>query len=760
MEYAAKNNKTDSNTVENSGNIAESKHSLVKDKISGILRGGDQEQAAKQAASEAVSSSGDSSSVSSNKQSISQRSQIRNILSGATPITIPDNIRSGIEDKYSADFSSVRFYQDAKTTKAVNAKAYTYGSDVVLSPKYYQPNTAEGNKLIAHELAHVVQQNNSGTMQLQRDEVPTAAKGKLFEFNDSLNEIMRRRTVKDGDKEIEVSSGLFNHIYVVSVLLDTFKDEKKIAGLTRAIAADPAAKALCRKHGLAGIMALFDANIDAKKAAELLKTKVSYYKPDAILRRSKSNPETEIRNDLLRISTDIKTSARAESTYSNVPTANIEANWALTLSEKNLSSLKKTVTRLQQVKIHAKNGVERYSSSKLSLAKAADKIIKCRKSYSDVVYTGGDDRATMKMLLGIIELLSNARNSVYLASSYGIKTIDKYSNPIKNEIDNLQSIYTAWKSFKESRKERGVSSRRIYELDKSKLNDVRENIVNIRKKLENERRDYVDGEKSVQRIAFIIRYFISINDKAYKNGPTLDESKYYLKTLNKVPDDIKAVFGNDDSFDDTLYIELIDIISNKIKTRASVEEKSGKDPGIKVNKNTIEEYFKSIKKQSNKVVCQSYDAYAGGFFQHREIPPKDKEEPDTVNDVYATPVTVAGARMSVCIGYAKLGMHLLQLAGATPVGYIVWGEFTSENILANLPVYRSHVVAKVKRNGQLLYVSNEEIYLTEKSAFKSVGYEQIPTNGKKSIKSKGATYDAANKRFLNELQKKQKQLKK
>jgi peptidoglycan hydrolase-like protein with peptidoglycan-binding domain len=73
-----------------------------------------------------------------------------------------------------ADFSHVRLHADARaaeSARAVNAKAYTVGHDIVFGEGRYRPETRDGRKLLAHELAHTIQQSSTGsiaTAQLQR----------------------------------------------------------------------------------------------------------------------------------------------------------------------------------------------------------------------------------------------------------------------------------------------------------------------------------------------------------------------------------------------------------------------------------------------------------------------------------------------------------------------------------------------------------------------------------------------------------------
>jgi outer membrane protein OmpA-like peptidoglycan-associated protein len=65
-----------------------------------------------------------------------------------------------MEQRFGADFSGVRVHDDARaaeSARAVDAHAYTVGSDIVFAPGRYAPGTSGGDRLLAHELAHVVQ---------------------------------------------------------------------------------------------------------------------------------------------------------------------------------------------------------------------------------------------------------------------------------------------------------------------------------------------------------------------------------------------------------------------------------------------------------------------------------------------------------------------------------------------------------------------------------------------------------------------------
>lgn len=69
--------------------------------------------------------------------------------------------RAVLEERMGADFSDVRVHTGAKadqSARSIGAQAYTVGTDVVFSEGAYQPETPSGRHVLAHELAHVVQQ--------------------------------------------------------------------------------------------------------------------------------------------------------------------------------------------------------------------------------------------------------------------------------------------------------------------------------------------------------------------------------------------------------------------------------------------------------------------------------------------------------------------------------------------------------------------------------------------------------------------------
>ncbi len=90
--------------------------------------------------------------------------------------------RESMEAAFGRDFADVRVHTGptaAAAAKAVAAEAFTFGTDVVFGRSRYQPQSERGRALIAHELAHVIQQTSgkTGGPVVQRQPLPQSAGG-------------------------------------------------------------------------------------------------------------------------------------------------------------------------------------------------------------------------------------------------------------------------------------------------------------------------------------------------------------------------------------------------------------------------------------------------------------------------------------------------------------------------------------------------------------------------------------------------------
>lgn len=115
------------------------------------------------------------------KQALQRKASERNPASGAevssiAPPIVHAVLRSSgqpldsqtqalMARKFGQDFSRVRVHTDtqaAESARQVNALAYTVGQAIVFGSGRYSPHTREGQRLVAHELAHTIQQDGRG----------------------------------------------------------------------------------------------------------------------------------------------------------------------------------------------------------------------------------------------------------------------------------------------------------------------------------------------------------------------------------------------------------------------------------------------------------------------------------------------------------------------------------------------------------------------------------------------------------------------
>jgi hypothetical protein len=89
---------------------------------------------------------------------------------------LPTAQRSFYEERLGHDFSAVRIHAGSTAAAAaasVRAQAFTHGQDVYFGANYYRPESPAGQRLIAHELAHTVQQRPNVIARRALDDAPS-----------------------------------------------------------------------------------------------------------------------------------------------------------------------------------------------------------------------------------------------------------------------------------------------------------------------------------------------------------------------------------------------------------------------------------------------------------------------------------------------------------------------------------------------------------------------------------------------------------
>src|SRR5438876_626026 len=88
-------------------------------------------------------------------------------LSSSTGTPLPPSLSVSMGSALGSNLDAVRVHtgqQAASAAKELNANAFTRGQDIFFGTGRYQPDTTEGQKLLAHELTHTIQQGASGPL--------------------------------------------------------------------------------------------------------------------------------------------------------------------------------------------------------------------------------------------------------------------------------------------------------------------------------------------------------------------------------------------------------------------------------------------------------------------------------------------------------------------------------------------------------------------------------------------------------------------
>lgn len=101
----------------------------------------------------------DSDKGKTKKNELISETDKKKIESAGTPI--PNPLKHVLETSFGRDLSDVKVHADAnahRMTSLLGADAFTHGNDIVFGAGKYDPASPDGQKLLAHELTHVIQQ--------------------------------------------------------------------------------------------------------------------------------------------------------------------------------------------------------------------------------------------------------------------------------------------------------------------------------------------------------------------------------------------------------------------------------------------------------------------------------------------------------------------------------------------------------------------------------------------------------------------------
>jgi hypothetical protein len=104
---------------------------------------------------------------------------VKQVVHGGGGSSLDPGVRSKMEASLGHDFGGVKVHtgpEASAAAKSVQAQAFTVGNNVVFNEGKYNPSSSEGQRTIAHELTHVVQQS--------KGDVPGTSRGDGVKVSD------------------------------------------------------------------------------------------------------------------------------------------------------------------------------------------------------------------------------------------------------------------------------------------------------------------------------------------------------------------------------------------------------------------------------------------------------------------------------------------------------------------------------------------------------------------------------------------------
>ncbi len=115
-----------------------------------------------------------STDISGARESSSDKLSSELQRTSGTGESIPDDFRTELEDSTGQDYSNVRLHTDDRSKEMVseiNAKAFTHGNDIYMPKENHDLSSPEGQNLLAEELIHTTQNNDTIYRYLDQDQV-------------------------------------------------------------------------------------------------------------------------------------------------------------------------------------------------------------------------------------------------------------------------------------------------------------------------------------------------------------------------------------------------------------------------------------------------------------------------------------------------------------------------------------------------------------------------------------------------------------
>ena len=584
---------------------------------------------------------------------------VRAQLGGGQPLS--GAVRGRMEPAFGANFAGVRVHTDAEAARLsnqLNARAFTIGEHVAFGGGEFQPGTIAGDALIAHELAHVVQQGHS--------EPPVGP----------LHKGGQPYTALEHDADAAATG-------VVTSLWSGVHG--RTADLRRT--AMPRLRSGLRLQRCGGS----NKKVDSAKAGEG-KGKLS---AKEVRDSSIQEANTKLR--------EVNTWAQSQVTLQNVKDkGGISA--VKNLDPKQAENVAAAVRLLEKAQslygIKELEGLTPKLDDVSNLGKEAARLNDQSSQYASQNAPVEARLAAQQSQLKVGEAVD--------AASAAAKAVTALSRmvDVSNIAGHVDAIVTTLNGIQAGK------------LDiSSGIDAVRKNVKDANKQVLELSSRYAQTPEAIGRIVFVLKSFLALNAPKLTSAPTAEDVKKYKDTISSnLNADFNTVFGEGkevkgfDVFQAYGYV-----LEAQLQTRAKMEERGGKPASPIPSQGDAEAYFTALAKQPNEEVLPAWTTYTTAYFYHRVLDSFKDLQVTSVSEFYKRDLTIFGTRPLVCTGYAMLGAHLLMRAGASLTNFRVVFHATDDDLRSG-NLNDGHAVTEMTRKGKTFWVSNHLIASTLKSA--------------------------------------------
>lgn len=595
---------------------------------------------------------------------------------GGSPL--PIQARGFYEPRFGVDFSGVRIHHDQRAAylaRSISARAFTYRNNIYFNQGEYQPQSATGRHLLAHELVHVLQQAlGNGTSTLQRDAQPAQQDERVT------------ACLNQGDDILPGRVGLLTHIDRVLQLEEILGPE--YPPLERQIRQSPDARRFVCEAGVPAIVALWDTRtaegaLDAAASRQALGSRPERYSRYVMPRRRQERRLAGAEQEAREAGGWARSQTRAQGLASSMLLP--------TLPAPQRSGLQRSIASLEEA-------LPAMEAAGPRLARLAGELNTLVDNLTNAYQRINGEHGVMQARIA----LGRAGTAMWTIMT-GLRDTQAQANidALANEGDGVRRELTALI-------ERGEA------IGQEDIDALRERARGLRTHVREAATELGRWPGSARKVIFLLRYLIALSSPGFANAPSAADVGQHRGQLDMISEDLERLFGvgmMDADLD--FIIDAARRIKAQLDVRAGMEQALGRAPALVPGQADVQDYFGSLRAQPNGVVSSAYRDFAGAFFEHRVVARMDDLAVASIDDIFARPPGAVGVRGLVCSGYAVLGARLFQLAGGRVESFIIGVRASDAQLQAGVDLEDVHALARISRNGRHVYISNDLVVDSE-----------------------------------------------